>query len=61
VNAILPLPNQDFKHLIALMLLMLSLFLQSVIVILALENRRSSLANITGINNISKAILERAR
>jgi len=43
------------------MLLMLSLFLQFVIVTLVPENRRSSLVNITGINNISKAIIERAR
>jgi hypothetical protein len=42
------------------MLLMPSLFLQSVIVILALEKRRSGLADIAGIDNISKAITERA-
>jgi hypothetical protein len=39
---------------------MLSLFLWSVIVIFALENRRSSSADIAGIDNISKAIIERA-
>jgi hypothetical protein len=60
VNAILSLLNQDFKHSIASMLSMPSLFLWSVIVILALEKRRSGSADIAGIDNISKAIIERA-
>jgi hypothetical protein len=60
-TTILPLLSYDLRHLIALILLILRRFLQSVIVIFALKNKRSGSANIAGINNISKAIILRFR
>jgi len=51
--------SHDFKHSIAWTLSIPSLFLQSVIVIFAPENKRSGLADIAGIDNISKAIILR--
>jgi hypothetical protein len=58
-TTILPLLSYDLRHLITLILLILRQFLQSVIVIFALENKRSGFANIAGIDNISKAIILR--
>ena len=52
--------NQDLRHSIAWILSMPSLFLRSVIVIFAPENRRSGSADMAGIDNMSKAIIERA-
>jgi hypothetical protein len=49
--------NQDFKHSTACILSIPSLFLRSVIVILAPENRRSGSADIAGIDKISNAIM----
>jgi hypothetical protein len=50
------LASQDFKHSIAWMLSMPRRFLRSVIVIAALENKRSGSADIAGIDNTSRAI-----
>ena len=56
---ILPLLSHDLRHSIASILSIPRRFLQSVIVIFALENRRSSSADIAGIDSISKAIILR--
>jgi hypothetical protein len=56
---ILPLLSHDLRYSIASILSIPRRFLQSIIVIFALENRRSSSANIVGIDNISKAIILR--
>jgi hypothetical protein len=54
---ILPFLSYDLQHSIAYMLSILSLFLQSVIVIFVPKNRCSSSADIVGINSISIAII----
>ena len=51
--------NHDLQHLVALINLISMLFLQSIIVILALENNRSSAAAINGIASRSKAMILR--
>lgn len=54
---ILSFPSHDLQHSIACMLSIPSLFLRSVIVIFAPENRRSGSADIAGIDSISIAII----